>query len=600
MNPSLSEQALTALQVGQAAQACALFDQCIEQEERPHILLQAAFCYRSEGHLDKALSILRLLDERGQNSPPALLLRADIFCSADRQHHALPLYRQLADMDDPKISYPVALGLFNCGQIAAAQRLAEKLSRGEDASIAGYAKLLLGRCFAASEQFEEAETIFDSVEGSEAIERSARFRQARLALHRGDFGAAEKQFRELIEGQSDATGARESLLQTLIHSGQTDAARADIEANAAQCQDLPWLQHATDLLVELGDPEALRLLESAWSRDHRPATFREYLSRLLVSREFSEAKSLLDEYAASVGQDPHWRWGASRYLSDSGEHEALLSFAGEGTLQRDMLESVCVSHFALGNYARALELAQSLCREAPGDQHFLAMLVTALRCLDDPRYQSLIDTDNMVGVLSLEAEGELPQGLSPDWTLIAGILADKHSMKQAPQLQSVREGLQTPGNLFSQSQNSALGSLKRLINDRAQSFFNREWLKQLPEAHPLRMFRPKQVSMHASWAIRGRMGTFHQSHVHAKGWYSGTCYVEVPPSVSAQSDAGYLVFGEPPFPIKDPLGPIATIQPKAGQLVLFPSYFGHGTRPYSGDGLRQVIAFDFGEPNRFV
>ena len=600
MSTSLSEQALAALQAGHADQACALFDQCIEQEDKPHILLQAAFCYRSEGHLDKALSILRLLDERGQNSPPALLLRADIFCSADRQHHALPLYRQLADMDDPKMSYPVALGLFNCGQIAAAQRLAEKLSRGEDASIAAYAKLLLGRCFAASEQFEEAETIFESVEGSEAIQRSARFRQARLALHQGHFDAAEKQFRELIEGRSDASGARESLLQTLIHSGQTDAARAEIDASATTCRDLPWLQHATDLLVELGDPDALRLLEYAWSRDQSPATFREYLSRLLVSRELSRAQCLLDQYATSVGQDPHWRWGTSRYLSDSGEHEALLSFAGEGTLQRDMLESVCVSHFALGNYARALELAQSLCREAPGDQHFIAMLVTALRCLDDPRYRSLIDPDNMVGVQSLDAEGEHLQGLSPDWTLISGILAGRHSMTQAPQMQSVRDGLQTPGNLFSQSQDPALTALKRLINERSQSFFDGAWMKQLPEAHPLHMFRPKRVSMHASWAIRGRMGTFHQSHVHSKGWYSGTCYIEVPSSINDQSDAGHLVFGEPAFAVKDPVGPLAMVQPKAGQLVLFPSYFWHSTRPYSGRGLRQVIAFDFGEANRFV
>jgi len=48
------------------------------------------------------------------------------------------------------------------------------------------------------------------------------------------------------------------------------------------------------------------------------------------------------------------------------------------------------------------------------------------------------------------------------------------------------------------------------------------------------------------------------------------------------------------------LDPIATIQPEQGKLVLFPSYVWHSTRPYSGKGWRQVIAFDFGKENRFV
>jgi uncharacterized protein (TIGR02466 family) len=123
---------------------------------------------------------------------------------------------------------------------------------------------------------------------------------------------------------------------------------------------------------------------------------------------------------------------------------------------------------------------------------------------------------------------------------------------------------------------------------------------ELPDAHPLVMSRPSHPRMHASWAIRGQSGTFHRSHVHSKGWYSGTCYVEVPASINRDSEAGHLVLGEPPFATKDHLDPIATIQPEQGKLVLFPSYVWHSTRPYSGKGWRQVIAFDFGKENRFV
>ena len=106
--------------------------------------------------------------------------------------------------------------------------------------------------------------------------------------------------------------------------------------------------------------------------------------------------------------------------------------------------------------------------------------------------------------------------------------------------------------------------------------------------------------MHASWAILGTAGTFHRAHVHTKGWYSGTVYAEVPRSISAEADAGHLVLGEPPFQTKDKLPPLTTIQPETGKMVLFPSYLWHSTRPYSGKGRRQVVAFDYGKPNRFV
>jgi len=42
------------------------------------------------------------------------------------------------------------------------------------------------------------------------------------------------------------------------------------------------------------------------------------------------------------------------------------------------------------------------------------------------------------------------------------------------------------------------------------------------------------------------------------------------------------------------------VRPEVGRLVLFPSYFWHGTRPFTGEGWRQVVAFDYGKENCFV
>ena len=104
-----------------------------------------------------------------------------------------------------------------------------------------------------------------------------------------------------------------------------------------------------------------------------------------------------------------------------------------------------------------------------------------------------------------------------------------------------------------------------------------------------------------SWAILGKAGTFHLSHVHSKGWYSGTCYVEVPQTIDEASDAGYLTIGEPPFSVKDALPPLAVIKPDVGKMILFLLW--HSTRPFAGrrrqvgpfSSARQISLFHAGD-----
>ncbi len=82
-------------------------------------------------------------------------------------------------------------------------------------------------------------------------------------------------------------------------------------------------------------------------------------------------------------------------------------------------------------------------------------------------------------------------------------------------------------------------------------------------------------------------GGHHINHVHSGGWISATYYVSVP-----EGDGGELQFGAPPFEagIKNPVR--RTVKPKAGMLVLYPSYLWHGTTPLRSDKHRTTIAFD--------
>lgn len=593
-----SEKALSALKTGDVATACALFDQAMEAETDPRCLLQAALCYRSANRLNDALSVLKKLDDMGQTNPPALLLRAEIFCAVDRHHQALPLYRQLSEINDKRMNYSVALGFFQCGAVESAARLAASIAEDQDNKLASQARLLQGRCMAALEQYEEADGLFASIDSPPNLKIAAQYRKARLDLHRGHFSSAEQSLRDMLKLEGPPRGAMEALLQTLIHSGQLVDARTLACDIGDTSLDLACLRHATDLLTEMGDTDPLRPLKGCWERSPSQPLFRELVTRHLALDQTTEAQQLIDHYAQTFGQDHHWQWGHAKQLFQRGDFAALLD--DKKTQQSDLLEIYCEACFAQGRYTEALEAAQQLCQSSPSDQYFVALLVTALRCLDDPRYRVLIDPDRLVASIPLSNHHETELTDPTFWPAVTDALASHHAMQLAPLLQSVEGGVQTPGNLLTQSQQPALRALKSIIDSTARTFFSSDRLTGLPDGHPLAMSRPTHPRIHASWAIRGQSGTFHRPHVHSKGWYSGTCYVEVPASISRDNDDGHLVLGEPPFATKDRLDPIATVQPEQGKLVLFPSYVWHSTRPYSGEGWRQVIAFDFGKENRFV
>jgi len=598
MLPS-THDALSAAKAGDIPTACKLLDQCIDKETDPAALFQAASCYRSADRVNDALSLLKTLEDRGQTQPPALLLRADIFCSLDRHQHALPLYKTLAKIEHAPLQYSAALGLFNCGDISACLGVITLLSDNPDPTLAAKAKLLRGRALAANEAFDLAAESLNQVTSPPAppaLRRAAEYRLARLALHQGKFAEAEIALRQLAVQERAPDGASETLLQTLIHSGQTGAAVELIESSASR-MDSHSLRHATELLFELNQAEPLELLHRHWATSPNPSIFKELLNQILIAGDAAGAEKLLTDYRSRFGEDQHWRWGHIRWLAENGAHEEIVKQHTSGP--DGALDAICQSYFALGDYASALDAAQTLCRSAPGDQYFLALLVTALRCLDDPRHRALTALAKLILETNVSLSDDNLEE-TDDWGSLAEALARHHTMRSAPPTQSVQGGTQTPGNLLTQTAEPLLLSLREAIRSTAASFFTSSQLTELPEAHPLRIFRPALPMMHASWAILGTAGTFHRAHVHTKGWYSGTVYAEVPSNISAEGDAGHLVLGEPPFQTKDTLPPLTTIQPKKGKMVLFPSYLWHSTRPYSGTGRRQVVAFDYGKPNRFV
>jgi hypothetical protein len=96
-----------------------------------------------------------------------------------------------------------------------------------------------------------------------------------------------------------------------------------------------------------------------------------------------------------------------------------------------------------------------------------------------------------------------------------------------------------------------------------------------------------------SWSVRLHRGGYHTSHVHPRGWISSACYIQLPDSMrSANSGEGILSFGAPGMLTMPSLAPELSVRPEVGQLVLFPSYFWHGTLPFLSEQPRLTVAFD--------
>ncbi|HEX4800777.1 MAG TPA: putative 2OG-Fe(II) oxygenase [Sphingomicrobium sp.] len=209
---------------------------------------------------------------------------------------------------------------------------------------------------------------------------------------------------------------------------------------------------------------------------------------------------------------------------------------------------------------------------------------TAWRMAGDPRLDWLTGDPNLISVMDLSRElAAIPS--------LKDLLRSLHSVSGRYLNQSVRGGSQTDGPLFSRIE-AEIRALRGLIVGAVEEHVGR--FKSLPDSHPQnKSLGTKRVRFTGSWSVRLIDGGFHSNHVHPRGWISSALYLSLPKGMSG--DEGWLTLGEPPAELDLGLEPTRLIEPKPGQLVLFPSWMFHGTRPFP-KGERLTVAFDVAPP----
>ena len=601
MSLKIAGRAIDAWQRGDLKQAAKLFDQCHKKLSQPNHMHACAETYFKVGRYSDAQVILKKLLRQVNITPQIMSLSGDINKATGKLDAAVKDYRQAVTMapKTPELHYNLALALFANSNIVEA-----KVALGRALKIRpDYVKalVLLGRCLAAIEQFDDAEQAFTKAITIEPNNYLPHYRLGRLHVYKGNSAKATESLDASLNINQQLMPAQEALVLNSIYSGEHQTTADLIEASLRIApNNESIIAIATDWAIENKQDNPYHYYDKAWQNRPTANLFKDFINSIILSSDSSRAEILMADYEASIGKDLAWESAKLKILETQGHYEEMISLIKSSPRRSKHQMYNCLAHFALGHYGTSYDCAQKLHHSQPSNQYYLALLTTALRCLGDKRYDQLADYNKLILQANLDTQFENSPRFRDFKTDLIAHLNQLHVTRRAPLQQSVRGGTQTPGNLFAQSKSPLIHSLKHSIADVSQPFFSRLKSAGLNESHPIITAFPDTPYFHASWSIRTAEGGFHKSHIHSKGWYSSACYIDVPEVINDESDAGYLVLGKPPFKTKDELEPDYSIKPKAGSLILFPSYVWHATQSYQGKGNRLVVAFDVGAPNLFV
>ena len=408
----------------------------------------------------------------------------------------------------------------------------------------------------------------------------------------GDYGAALAELDLISSTLPPATASLRGHL--LAHLGRYDEAVAQYRATIRSAPD--WLdahEALSRLLPQIGGAgQALDGYRQALSiiPDHRPL----WDSAIAAAKEFKASAQLSAWCAAArkrFGDDLFLMLAQAIGAGLSGDCKnaiaQLLALAGQFPEEAGIRNHLTPLLIAEGDYAAAEHHAREAVRLAPHDQSGWAWLSIIWRLRSDQREYWLADYDQLVMPIDLALSEQAID-------LLAGKLTSLHTTMHHPAEQSLRGGTQTRGNLFD-SADSDIGTLAGLI----KAGINQRLAGLSPDPkHPFLSRLTGDIAFAGSWSARLASAGFHINHIHQSGWLSSALYIDLPPEVSHPAPSlehmlpGSLGFGVPDDMLGLSLSPRRIIVPKVAQLVVFPSYFWHGTLPFESNKARLTIAFD--------
>lgn len=562
----------------------------------PDALFVAADLLRAQGLFAQAKHALEGAIQLVPGNPHYWNALANLFDAMGKTDQAVHAYRNAISLVPGNADFWINLALATASANRA-QESEEALREAERLAPDSSRLWAVRGSFALTEgQAEQAEIYFRRALASDPEERIAIHNLA-VALRLQDQPQdALEAIRVVVERGATRPETLVLRAHLLTDIGQFDEAVEQYESIVACDPDFVEAQeNLARLLPQLGrNAEALAHYRAALQSV--PGARNLWHSAILAAKELKDAEQLLDWSNAAVAQfgpDPEFSVAHAIALNMMGRYgEAISELTALADVHPDYVgvsNHLAPALLAAGDWEAAERWALRSAELAPLDQSGWAWLTIIWRLRNDPREAWLADYERFVMPIALDP----PPGYATAPEFLARldeVLTGLHTARTHPADQSLRNGTQTRGNLFDRRIDeiqTLARALRVQIEDR---------VKSLPDDpnHPfLGRVGPGRIAFAASWSVRLASSGFHINHVHPTGWLSSAFYVSLPPEVErADTNAGVLTFGVPDSTLGLDLEPRKIVQPEAGKLVLFPSYFWHGTRPFESVAPRLTVAFD--------
>jgi tetratricopeptide (TPR) repeat protein len=535
----------------------------------------------SAGQFEVALRHLRSIRQA-----QALHLAAVSAQKLNQLNVAADLFRQALNLgpNDPNIAN-------NYGHFALAQsdhELALRLFESALKQAPNLAAALIGvaKVHTAQTHWEKAIPAWRKVLAVSPASATGRYGLATALLETGEVEEAEALFQALL--QEKASPALLFMLgRTHLEQNRLESAEQFFAASFSQdptdyalrnLANLYWMQGATDKFSTL--------------TENAPAALRHESIRLVLESGDIDRADAIWRAAYASGAPDKAAWLLKAAIAREAQDAEHLGQATDQALRQDPTDLVAldlriVADLMRGEPDLALTRLKPLRQAQPDAQHWLAHEFVALRMLGQA--SELLDLDRYVRAYDLPP----PDGFDTIEAFNASFvetLQELHCFSARPLNQSLRgQGTQTTRSLTSydhpviQAYIDALGTpIQKYLADIGQA-----------PSHPTSARNQGTYSFAGMWSVRLRGQGFHESHVHPNGWISSAYYVAVPPGTDQAADrAGWIGFGAPPYRVPTDSSELKWIAPKAGRVVLFPSFMWHGTKPIKDDAERITAPFD--------